>query len=376
MILNKKIIFTASLLIGFFCISFNNAFAFTEEAKIIDAEVLNVLDESEENIIDNIFSPIQTIEVLIKSGDKKGEIIEIENDFTQLKSGDKFYLSYTEDSDGIYYQVYGVNRTNIILILSIIFLILIFMFGGFQGLRGLVSLALSLLLIIHFLLPNIINGVSPVLISIVASSLIIILGSYVTHGFNRTTSAAVISMIITVVLTGFMAEIALDMARITGITDEEAFLLNIKSGGNIDILGLLLGGVIIGLLGVLYDIAISQAVSVEELLRFAPESKKGLVYKRAIRMGREHIGALVNTLAIAYVGASLPLFLLFFGDKTVPFMVNLNHEIFATEIIRTLVGSIGLILAVPITTFIAIKMLYGKKLPGISDDHMGHTHHH
>lgn len=189
------------------------------------------------------------------------------------------------------------------------------MFGGFQGLRGLVSLALSLLLIIHFLLPNIINGVSPVLISIVASSLIIILGSYVTHGFNRTTSAAVISMIITVVLTGFMAEIALDMARITGITDEEAFLLNIKSGGNIDILGLLLGGVIIGLLGVLYDIAISQAVSVEELLRFAPESKKGLVYKRAIRMGREHIGALVNTLAIAYVGASLPLFLLFLEIK-------------------------------------------------------------
>ncbi len=210
------------------------------------------------------------------------------------------------------------------------------------------------------------------MISILVSSIIIIFGSYITHGFNRTTSSAVIGMILTVIITGIMAHIAVDMTRLNGIADEEALYLNINLGGNIDLLGLLLAGIIIGLLGVLYDTAISQAIAVEELMRASPSSSRSHVYKRAIRIGREHIGALINTLAIAYIGSSLPLFLLFYADDSVSHMVSINNEIFVAEIIRTLIGSIGLILAVPITTMIAVQMLYGRKVK----DSGGHSHIH
>lgn len=260
--------------------------------------------------------------------------------------------------------------------LTIIFLSLLLIFGGGQGVRGLLSLGGSLFLIIYFLMPNILGGMSPVLVSVIAASLIIILGSYITHGFNRTTSAAVLSMIITVVFTGILAKIAVNAARLSG-NSEEAFFLNLKLGGEIDLVGILMGGIIIGLLGVLYDVAISQAISVEELFRFIPNTNSKMVYKRAIRMGREHIGALVNTLAIAYVGASLPLFLLLFSDGQNPFLITVNQEIISAEIIRTLVGTIGIILAVPITTLIAIYMLTGKIKPEHDPNHHfdGHSHH-
>jgi uncharacterized membrane protein len=136
--------------------------------------------------------------------------------------------------------------------------------------------------------------------------------------------------------------------------------------------GLLFGGIMIGLLGVLYDIAIGQAVAIEELFRAGKDLSRKEVYARGIRIGREHIGALVNTLAIAYVGASLPLLLLI-QSSTVGVLFILNSEIFATEVVRILIGSIGLVLAVPITTLIASYMLQGKARDGESGHH-GHRH--
>ena len=124
----------------------------------------------------------------------------------------------------------------------------------------------------------------------------------------------------------------------------------------------------IGLLGVLYDVAIGQAISVEELLRIAPHVPKKTIYNRAIRIGREHIGALVNTLAIAYVGASLPLLLLFSQSSTESIWITMNREIFATEIVRTMIGSIGLVLAVPITTVVSVWILTKKGRENIHID--------
>ena len=131
----------------------------------------------------------------------------------------------------------------------------------------------------------------------------------------------------------------------------------------------------IGLLGVLYDIAIGQAIAVEELLRAGAHMTRWHVYKRAIRIGREHIGALVNTLAIAYVGSALPLILLSQEGTSFGFLYNINSEIFATEIVRILIGSIGLILGVPVTTFIASYMLHGRIAPH-SEQQSEHLHHH
>ncbi|MFZ1988016.1 MAG: YibE/F family protein [Minisyncoccia bacterium] len=311
-------------------------------------------------------STIQTLKVRVLEGEEQGSVFTFENDFTQLSVGDVFYLRHTFTETGIeLYAVADPYRLPVLLGLTGIFVVLVFLFGGLQGIRGLASLAGSFILIFYLLLPGIVAGYSPVLVSIGVASLIIIVGSYITHGYNRTTTAAVFGMIVTVVISGVAAYIAVHAADLSGYNSENSTYLHFNSGGTINILGVLMGGILIGLLGVLYDVAIGQAVSVEELMSAGKHLSKGQIYRKAIRIGREHIGALVNTLAIAYVGAALPLLLLFHMSSGVSVGYIINGEIFATEIIRILIGSIGLILAVPITTFIAVTLLGNVREKGV-----------
>jgi uncharacterized membrane protein len=239
--------------------------------------------------------------------------------------------------------------------------------------RGLASLIGSFILIFYLLIPGIYGGHNAVLVSIGVASLIIIVGSYITHGFNRTTTSAVISMILTVIITGLGAYYVVHSAHLSGYSSEESTFLDLNTRGAINMVGLLFGGIMIGLLGVLYDIAIGQAIAIEELCSAANHLTRKEIHKRAIRIGREHIGALVNTLAIAYVGASLPLLLLM-QNSTTGVLFIINNEIFSTEIVRILIGSIGLILGVPITTFIASYMLHGKVKESQEGSHHGHRH--
>ncbi len=333
------------------------------QVTIVKAKVVEVVSQTEKVLPWNETKiSVQTLKAQIIEGPDKEKIIEFENDYTLLEKGDKFYLSHTISPEGIEsYSVHDPDRIPILLFFTILFFVLVLIFGGIQGLRGLISLALSLLVIIFVLLPGVLNGFSALLISIGVSSLIIVFGSYITHGFNKTTSSAVFGMIATVIFTGVMAYFAVYGSHLTGVTGDEAIYLNFNTGGHIDLIGLLMGAIMIGLLGVLYDVAIGQAISVEELHKIAPHINRWYIYKRAIRIGREHIGALVNTLAIAYVGASLPLLLLFYSSADANFLMIVNREVFATEIIRILIGSIGLVLAVPITTLIAVYMLIKKE---------------
>lgn len=339
-----------------------------DQLTIVKAKVIEVISQSEKVLAWNdtkIYTQVLKVEII--DGDSKGKIVQFENDYIMLKAGDKFYLSYTIQPEGKeFYSVFEPDRTPILLFFAILFIILVIVFGGIQGLRGLLSLAGSLFVIIFILLPGILNGFSPLLVSIGVSSIIIIFGSYITHGFNKTTSSAVFGMIATVVVTGLTAYFAVQGSHLTGVTGDETVYLNFNTGGKLDLVGLLMGGIMIGLLGVLYDVSIGQSISVEELHKIAPHISRWHIYKRAIRIGREHIGALVNTLAIAYVGASLPLLLLFYSGADASFSMIVNREVFATEIIRILIGSIGLVLAVPITTLLAVLMLIkkqNKKLP-------------
>ena len=280
------------------------------------------------------------------------------------------------------YAVHDPYRLPQLGILVGLFLLVVIIFGGKQGLRGLASLIGSFVFIFYLLLPGVIHGHSPLLITVAVSSLIIVLGSYVTHGFNRTTTAAVVGMIGTVTITGVLAYVMVHYTRLSGFGSDEVVYLNLNAGGTIDIIGLLLGGIIIGLLGVLYDAAIGQSVSVDELTRIAPHVSRKKIYERALRIGREHIGALVNTLAIAYVGASLPLLLLFYQTSSGTLSHTINTEIFATEIVRIMIGSIGLVLAVPITTLVSMFMLVHPKTSNTvalhheeeALEHAGHTH--
>jgi uncharacterized membrane protein len=322
----------------------------------------------------DVQNTFQTIQVEILDGTQKGKHVTVENDYLNMREGDVFYLSHTVEPFGVeYYSVNDPYRLPQLLFLTGLFVVTVLLFGGIQGLRGLMSLIASFFFIFYLLLPGIMHGYSPLLITVLVSSLIIVLGSYVTHGFTRTTSAAVIGMIATVSITGLLALWSVKITRLSGFGSDEAVYLNLNAGGGLDIVGLLLSGIIIGLLGVLYDAAIGQSVSVDELTRIAPHVSRRTIYERAVRIGREHIGALVNTLAIAYVGTSLPLLLLFLqSDSATPLQI-INTEIFATEIVRIMIGSIGLVLAVPITTLVSVWMLVRPKI-GASSEDMAHEH--
>ncbi len=373
--MKKKIIY---LILFLFSINFSLAAELlVDKQSSYKAEVVEVISETKEKLGGSeIDSPVQDIKVRILEGKDSGKEIILKNDFIQLKDEQVFFLTETIDgaSGHVMYAVSDPYRLNVIYFFSALLFVLIIIFGGKQGIRGVVSLILSLFLIVHVLLPNILAGRDALLVSISVASIIIIFGSYITHGFNFTTSSAVFGMIATVIVTGLLAYIATKMSMLTGFVEEETMYLNFDTKGRIDFVGLLLGGMIIGLLGVLYDAAIGQAVAVEELCKAGPHLSRKEIYKRTLRIGREHIGALINTLAIAYVGMSLPLLLLFSMSEASVFEIA-NREIFATEIIRTLIGSIGLVLAVPITTFIATIMLYGRNFKDSHTSH-SHTHHH
>lgn len=319
--------------------------------------------------------PYQRVVVRVLDGPQTGKVLTLDNEFVQLAEGGQFYLRHTIDgaTGAETYAVSDPYRLGTLWLLLGIFLVCLFAFGGWQGLRGLLALAASFVAIGYLLLPGILAGYPPLLVATAVAGVIVVAGSYITHGFNRTTSAAVLGMLATIVATGLLALFAVDAAQLTGFAQEDAVYLNFNTQGSIDFVGLLLAGLVVGLLGVLYDAAIGQAVAVDELVRAAAHYSRKEVFARALRIGREHIGALVNTLAIAYAGASLPLLLLLTHSSTEHPVILINQEILATEIIRTLVGSTGLVLAVPLTTAIAVYMLYGRPSVGA---HQGHSHHH
>lgn len=342
---------------------------YLEKARVLEASpsVTSVIEGT------TVSEKTQTVTVEVLDGPDAGRTVEFENDFTQVEKGAIVYVRHSLGGfDSEMWSVSDPYRLDVLIVIGVAFLALLLLFGGFQGVRGLASLLGSLVLIFYLLIPSIYSGFSPILVSIGVASLIIILGSYITHGFNRTTTVAMLGMIGTIVITGAATYVAIHAAQLSGFTSEENAYLNFNTDGRIDQLGLLFGGIMIGLLGVLYDIAIGQAIAAEELIRASAHYTKREVFSRVMRIGREHIGALVNTLAIAYVGASLPLLLLLNQSNAgIPYI--LNSEIFATEIIRILMGSIGLLLAVPITTLLAARMLHGR-VPPAESTHSGHSH--
>lgn len=341
-----------------------------DQVTTMKAVVLEVTSQEVKNVPGTtVKSNYQTIVVKILDGAEQGKEVTVENDYIGLKVGDNFYLMHTVDKLSGYdaYAVSDPYRLPWVYGLVSLFVLCVIIFGGKQGFRGLLALALSFVFIGYLLFPGILHGVSPVLMSIGVASVMVVLGSYITHGFNKITTSAVIGMVVTIIFTGLLAYISIHGAKLTGFSSDESVYLNMNTNGSIDFAGLLLGGILIGLLGVLYDAAIGQAVAVDELHQVGPHLPRSIIFKRALRIGREHIGTLVNILAIAYVGASLPLLLLFYQSGA-DFGLTMNREIFATEIVRTMVGSIGLILAVPLTTLIAVWMLMKVQKNGVSPE--------
>lgn len=233
-----------------------------------------------------------------------------------------------------------------------------------QGLKAILGLLATFAVLMKFIVPRILAGSDPVFISIVGSLVILTVTIYLVHGFNAKSSAAILGTLLSLIITGILAVIFTNLTRLTGFAQEEsAFLVNLGARA-LNIKGLLLAGMIIGALGVLDDLAVSQASIAEQIKKANPELSDWEIYKRAMKVGVDHVSSIVNTLVLAYAGASLPIFILFTVNSAdgLTFSQAINNEAIATEIVRTVAGSVGLILAVPLTTFIAIKFFRKKNL--------------
>jgi len=302
----------------------------------------------------------QKLEIFISKGLLKDKKIIVENgkmpmsNIEKYSVGDELVITYNKDFEGndIFY-ISDYVRRGPLLQLFIIFVFCTIVIAKWRGFLSLVGMGISFLVIFSFILPKISAGANPVEIAIMGSLIIIPASFFLSHGVNKKTLVAIAGTLIALLITGVLANIFVESAQLTGFASEEAnFLQNIKQG-SINIKGLLLAGIIIGVLGVLDDITISQSAIVFQLKQANEKLGFMELYKRAMNVGQDHISSMVNTLVLVYAGAALPLLLLFV-DNPHPFSEIINYEIIADEVVRTLVGSIGLILAVPITTFIAV----------------------
>lgn len=271
-----------------------------------------------------------------------------------LEAGDDIYVEATALPDGtVIYSFYDYQRTDTLWVLAIIFVVAVVLLGRWRGLGAIGGLAASLLVLVVFVLPSILDGHSPVMVAVVGSSVIAFIALYLAHGFSTTTSVALIGTFASLALTALLSSVFISASKLTGFTDDSSYYLS-ALGGQIDMRGILLAGFVIGALGVLDDVTVTQVSAVTELRAARPEATRRQHYKAAINIGRDHISSTVNTLFLAYAGAALPLLLLFTqtGQSTSSLA---GREIIATEIIRSLVGSIGLVSAVPITTWLAVR---------------------
>jgi len=304
----------------------------------------------------------QKLELELSNPDRKKIIIENGSqpmaNIIKYAVNDRVLVNLTTGIEGEEYVIVDFIRKDSLILLSILFIILLVVIAKWKGLFSLFGMIFTFFIIFIFVLPRLLAGDNPVLIAVAASLIIIPISFYLAHGFNKKTTIAVISSIISLIITAVLASIFTQIGHLTGLSSEEAGMLSIDQG-NLNMKGILLAGIVIGALGVLDDITISQAAIVDELATTAKLTKSKDLYNRSMVIGKDHITSMVNTLVLAYAGASLPL-LLIFTNNPHPFSEIINYELIAEEIIRTLVGSIGLILAVPITTIIAANC-YRKK---------------
>lgn len=350
------------------------ATAYEELQAIVSAEVLEIVRERTERVTGtDAMTTVQTVRARILEGEEKDKIVNFENDLVMLSAGDRIYLSHIQDIDGReIYILKDVNRGHGLFLLLGIFVVLLLLFAGWQGARALSSLVLSIIGIVFVLLPSLLAGYDPILMSLLISGVILALALFGTHGINSVSTIAFSGTLAAVLVTSALAWFFVGYLRLSGYGSDASVYLNFATRGELDLAGLLLGSIIIGVLGVLDDISITQASVVRELRAANTSLSNWELYRRAIKVGRDHVGSLVNTLALAYVGAALPLVLLF-STSQMPLYFTLNQEVIASELARILIGSVGLILAVPLTTGIAAWWFAKREV--VDSDHHGHYHH-
>lgn len=353
----RKLIILLSLFIVICFNSLANTYAEAPQNETLEGVITRVIQEKEVSIAGrNQLS--QTLEVMITRGSLKNKKIIVKNgeipiaNIQKYKPGNEIIVNYNKGAAGANaFYITDYIRRFPLLILVMIFVLLVVIVGKLKGIASLLSLAVSFFFIVTIIIPQISQGTNPITIVILASLFIIPITFYISHGLNKKTTVAIVGTFIAIIASGILTVIFSDWMRLTGfISDESSFLQIIK--GSMNMKDLLMAGMMIGTLGVINDITVSQSAIVFQLKEANIKLSWVELYKRALNVGQDHIGSMVNTLILVYAGASLPLFLLF-ANNPQPFGQVINYEIVTVEILRALIGSISLILAVPLTSFIA-----------------------
>ncbi len=273
--------------------------------------------------------------------------------------GDVLVLSHDPDApEGFAYAFSDRNRKPALWWLAGLFALTVILLGRLRGVAALAGLAASFVVLLEFVLPAIVSGTDPLAVAIVGASAVAFVALYLAHGFGPLTSVALLGTLGSLVVTVVLAQVFVELAQLSGLANEEATFVNVVSA-RIDLAGLVLGGIVIGALGALDDMTVTQVSVVAELRAANPSIGPSGLFAAGMRIGRDHVASTVNTLALAYAGASMPLLVLFvLSEQSLGSIVN--GEVIATEMIRTLVGSIGLVAAVPLTTWLAVLTLSGR----------------
>jgi uncharacterized membrane protein len=273
---------------------------------------------------------------------------------------------------GTGYTLVDFERGTPMLVLALIFVLAVLLFARLRGALSLLGLGISLAVVLVFVVPAILDGEPPLAVAVVGSLAVALVTIPLAHGRGPKSLAAVLGTAASLLLTALLASVFTEAAHLTGFSSEEATFLQV-SGADLSLEGLLLAGMVIGALGVLDDVTVSQASTVLALRGAAPELGFGELFGRALRVGRDHVSATVNTLVLAYVGASLPV-LLIFSSADIGLGDALNLEVVAKEVVATLVGSIGLIAAVPVTTALAALLALREPPERLAAAEHGHAH--
>ena len=336
----------------------------TEKAKII--EIIGI-EETDEEYFE---VQIQHVEVEILSGKYKGQRFYVENGLSEnaaynieVKKGDKVVVVIEEGLNDGEVEVFisDYSRGDYLLYLTLIFIGLILLIGRAKGIRAIISLSLTIASIIYILLPLILKGANPVPISIAISIGVTIITIFLVGGINSKSISAIVGTSIGVIIAGIISYIIGSKINLTGLSAEEAtMLMYIPQEINFNFSNLLFSGIILGALGAVMDVGMSISSSIDEIYKANNELTTKELFTAGMNVGKDIMGTMTNTLILAYAGTSIPLLLLFMAYET-SIVKIMNMDIIATEIVRSLSGSIGLILTIPITAIVASTLIRGKK---------------
>jgi uncharacterized membrane protein len=313
------------------------------------------------------------VQAQLDNGQGPGSVPALVNHY---KPGDRVQLQYYLGPGGSrIFAVADWQRGPALILLLVLFMVVAAAVGRGKALRAVIATAAGLGIVIAVVVPAILRGANPVVVALLGSGGILAVAMYFVHGFNWKTTAALAGTVVTVAIALGVGSGFIQLAHITSFGTEESVYL-VTGGSKVNIQGLVLTGVVIGALGALVDVTVGQASSVAELYRLGGD-RIGLweLYERGMNVGLDHIGSLINTLVLAYVGSALPLIVLLARDG-LGWQDTLNLELVGAQMVQTLVGAIALVLAVPFTTFVAATFFSGGRLdPGPADAH-GHSHAH